>query len=87
MTPKDRFGIAVRVIGLIVLLLTLLYLTSAALTVMNPRYSPTNITVSYYLLHGTVGLAVGLYLLRGGSRIVRFAYPPKNTSEDAAPEV
>jgi hypothetical protein len=87
MTAEDCFGVGVRLIGLLVLIVALLYLASAAIVVINPHYRPGVASVTHYLIPGMLGLLLGLYLLRGAAHIVRFAYPTKPMREEATPKV
>ena len=76
MTPTHVFGVAVRIVGLIVVLFAVLYMVSGVATSFVPKPhsdDPPNWT---YFMHGTVELVIGLCLLRGPSWLVRFAYPP-----------
>jgi uncharacterized membrane protein YqjE len=83
MDPKDCFGVAVRIIGLLIIIVALLYLISAIIVLINPNYRPGAAPMTHYLLPGLLGLVFGLYLLRGARHIVRFAYPAKKAKEEA----
>ena len=83
MQPKDTFGVVIRVIGLLVSLIALLYLVTGALVWIVPNYRP-NVSPSWvYFLIGAVALALGLYLLRGAPHIIRFAYPDKDSKDNS----
>ena len=82
MKPKEAFGVAVRIVGLLVTLASLAYLISAAILAINPHYRPDAHPAIEYLISGLVLLVCGLYLLGGASHIVRFAYREK-TSVDS----
>jgi len=75
MSPRESFGVAIRIIGLIISIIALLYFLSAVLIILVPNYKPHTSPAWHYLLSGGVGLALGLYLLRGASHVMRFAYP------------
>ncbi len=75
MTPRDCFGVAVRVIGLLVTIVALLYLVSAAGVAINPHYRPNVAPATHYLTPGVIGLLFGLYLLHGAPLLLRLAYP------------
>ncbi len=75
MKPQQAFGVAVRVIGLIVVLVSILYLVSALVVCIDPTFRPNLPPAWHYLLDGVVELLVGLYLLRGAALVIRFAFP------------
>jgi hypothetical protein len=77
MKPKEAFGVAVRIIGLLVTLASVAYLLSAIILAINPHYRPDAHPAIQYLISGLVLLICGLYLLSGASHIVRFAYREK----------
>jgi len=74
MRVEEWFAIAVRVIGLLILLYGVGYLLDSLLFRLGyfnyPESSP-----AYYVVAGISYSVVGLYLLRGAPLIVRFAYP------------
>ncbi len=63
MKPVEAFGVAVRIIGLLLCLPAPIYVLFSAMT-----------GNSLLLLLGIAMLIVGLYLLSGASALVRFAY-------------
>jgi hypothetical protein len=72
MKPADVFGVAVRTIGLLVILAAVwaIFLGTLAIVGGGPGQ------VAGLLFFGIPALIVGLILLRGGAdAIVRFAYP------------
>jgi hypothetical protein len=80
MSPRDAFGVAIRIVGLLIVLAGLLYVIDAALLMIDPEYFnkyksgvPTA-PMSHYLGTGIAGILVGLYLLRGARMIQRLAY-------------
>jgi hypothetical protein len=75
MEPRQAFGVAVRVIGLLVSCAALLYFLSAIVQFFVPHYRSDAAPAWHYLLTGLVALALGAYLLRGARHVVRFAYP------------
>ena len=75
MKPKHAFGVAVRIIGLIVILVAVLYFISGFILLVDPHFRPNVSPAWHYLVDGVVEILVGLYLLRGARHIVRFAYP------------
>jgi hypothetical protein len=80
MTPRDLFGVAIRILGCIVLGFALFYFIDAIVLYIDPEYfaktRPGVVTApaSHYLRNGVACLLVGGYLLRGGKFLVRFAY-------------
>lgn len=81
MTPRDLFGIVVRVFGLLLFLYAIWYLIYGVATIVglpeeNPEYK-----IAYFIT-GTACLLGGLYLLRGAPLLMRFAYPPKPQDQD-----
>ena len=85
MKPKEAFGVAVRIVGLLVALASLAYLISAAILAINPHYRPDARPAIQYLISGLVLLVCGLYLLSGASHIVRFAYREKTSLDVPSP--
>jgi len=75
MKPKEGFGIAVRIIGLILLILGAVYIASGFLLLFDPKFKPNVAPAWHYFLDGIIGVLISLYLLRGATDIVRFAYP------------
>jgi len=86
MTAKDRFAIAVRVVGLLVILAALLYFVDAVIMFINPYFRAGEPAVHYFFT-GVIALLVGLYLLRGAPHVIRFAFPEKGAKSDATPKV
>jgi hypothetical protein len=80
MTPRELFGVAIRILGCIVLGFAILYFIDAIALFIDPDYFaktkpgvPTA-PAFRYLRTGVVCLLLGGYLLRGGKVLVRFAY-------------
>jgi hypothetical protein len=73
MKPAQAFGVAVRVIGLLLLLISLLYIASGAFVWALPNYRPNLSSPWHYVMFGLFLLLVGLFFLRR-DRIVSFAY-------------
>jgi hypothetical protein len=79
MKPKQAFGLAVRVIGLMVILVAVLYFVSAFVVLIDPTCRP-NLSPSWqYFAAGVGNFLIGLYLLRGASHVVNFAYPDEDS--------
>jgi hypothetical protein len=86
MTSKDWFAVAVRIIGLIVIIEALRYIASAVI-VLARHPAGVAATVFDFSIPGVSGLVVGLYLLRGAPHVMRFAFPSKTAEKKDAPEV
>ncbi len=73
MKPSDVFGIVVRVLGLTLTVYSLWSLvTNIAISLSVPGVD--GITV-WFVVTAIVGVAVGIYFLRGAPRLLRFSYP------------
>jgi len=75
MAPRECFGIAIRTIGIVMLVVSVMYFYSAVAVLFFPGMPHTSPLVSY-LGAFAIWLLVGLYLLRGAPHIIRFSYPP-----------
>jgi hypothetical protein len=77
---KDRnvFGIVVRTVGLIVVLIALGLIFPALLSLVMGGPG----TLIGLLFYGIPLLLVGLWLLRGARSIVSFAFPQERTEND-----
>ncbi len=81
MTPRDLFGLAIRIIGLIVSIYGLDWL--ARFTFFQLGYFKLEHTdIGYYLLSAFAYLIAGAYFLRGAPHFVRYAY---GDASDGAP--
>ena len=80
MTPRQCFGVILRVFGLLMLGVSALYLYSTAYAFFYPSV-PHNSTPANYLAAFVLTLAAGLYLLRGAPHLLRFAYPMPASSQ------
>ena len=74
MAPKDIFGIIVRTIGLCLSLYAIWYLAFAVAVGSSILAEEKPGDARAYLISGITFLAISAALLRGASRIVRFAY-------------
>src|SRR5665213_1542427 len=79
MKPIEGFGIAVRIIGMILLILAALYIASGTVVLIDPKFKPNVSPAWHYFLVGIIGILISLYLLRGAPHIVRFAYPEEDS--------
>jgi len=79
MKPKDLFGIIVRTVGLLILLLSIIYTFYGFSIASRPPEKWRNSPSQYFIL--SAGLcATALYFLRGAPALVNFAYPQKKHS-------
>ena len=72
MTAPQSFGVAVRVIGLLVILYGLYALVSVLLMIL--MVGTDVLPVKLPLISGAVAILLGYYLLRGGGIVQRIAY-------------
>jgi hypothetical protein len=86
MTPRECFGIAIRIIGTLLLFVSVMYLYSF-LVVLLFHGMPRTYPLASYLGASAVALAVGLYLLRGAPHLLRFAYPATKLPSDVNDDV
>lgn len=80
MKTEELFSLGLRLVGLLVLLYGLGILLDGILFSLNyfiiPETSPR-----YYIVTGIIHSLVGLFLLRGASPILTFAYPQEEYEE------
>ena len=74
MRAEDWFAIAVRAVGIIVLIPGLGLLLDSLLLKFGYFNAPDT-QPAYYLIYGAAQVIAGLYLIRGASFLVEFAYP------------
>ncbi len=73
MRPSDVFGIVVRVFGLTLTLYSLWSLaTNIAIFLSMESVDAGTV---WFVVTAIVGVAVGIYFLRGAPRLLRFSYP------------
>ena len=82
MTSKNAFGVAVRIVGLLVVLAAILYFLSGIVLLINPQFRPNVGPSWHYFLDGAIGLLIGLYLLRGAPNVILFAYGDDDLESD-----
>jgi uncharacterized membrane protein HdeD (DUF308 family) len=75
MKPKQAFGVAVRVVGLIVALIGAYFLVCGVVLIIDPEYSVKLAPAWHFFVFGVIDLLAGYCLIRGVRHIVRFAYP------------
>jgi hypothetical protein len=81
MKPKQAFGVAVRVVGLLTALVGIYFLVCGLVILADPNYSARVSPAWHYILFGLVDLLLGLFLIRGVRHVVRFAYPRDDLDE------
>ena len=74
MKPKDIFGLAVRILGLV-----LLYHLLLALPAVIPVFSGRMDTIFFVLVGITAALAVIWWLIGGASLLTNHAYPEESS--------
>jgi hypothetical protein len=79
MKPKQAFGVAVRVVGLIVTLVGAYFILCGSVLIIDPEYSAKLAPAWHYFQFGIADTAAGLLLIRGVRFIVRFAFPDKDS--------
>lgn len=85
MRVEDWFALAVRVVGITVLISGLgLLLDSLLLRVGYFNLPDTH--PAYYLIYGAAQVIAGLYLIRGAPFLLGFAYPKEDENEAGAQE-
>jgi hypothetical protein len=72
MKTKQAFEVAVRVIGMILIILAVIYILDACVMLYDPTFRSK--PAWHYLVDGGMLVPIGLYLLRGASHIIRFAF-------------
>ncbi len=73
MRPSDVFGIVVRVFGLTLTLYSLWSLVTNIAISLSLEGVDTG--TAWFVVTAIVGVAVGIYFLRGAPRLLRFSYP------------
>jgi hypothetical protein len=81
MKTEDWFALAVRVVGIAILLIPGLGSLLDALLLRLGYFSAPDTHPAYYLIYGAAQVAVGLYLIRGAPFLVGFAYPTDDEEE------
>ena len=88
MKPREIFGVAVRVVGLIAILVGFYYLVTGAflLFAMDGKFREYGSIIWAVPAGGLVLSLVGAYLLRGAAAIVDFAYPHDDSDDKQKPD-
>ena len=85
MKVEDWFALAVRVVGITVLIPGLGLLLDSLLLRLGYFNAPET-QPAYYLIYGAAQVLVGLYLIRGPSFLVEFAYDKEDEDQVASQE-
>jgi hypothetical protein len=81
MKPAQAFGVAVRIVGLLFFMASILYVASGVLLWVLPNYRPNVSPWWHYLLFALFCFLVGWFLLRRADRVVGFAYRQRDSDE------
>ena len=84
MRIEGWFALAVRVVGIALLLIPGLLTLLDSLLLKLGYFDLPGTQPSYYLVYGTVQVIVGLYLIRGAPFLVNLAYPLGDEDEGEA---
>jgi hypothetical protein len=88
MEVKDWFALAIRVVGIALLLIPGLGTLLDSLLLKLGYFNLPDTQPSYFLVYGVAQIVAGLYLIRGASFLVEFAYPWDDAEEvDSATEI
>jgi hypothetical protein len=85
MRVEDWFALAVRVVGITVLIPGVGLLLDSLLLKLG-YFSVAETHPAYYLIYGSAQVIAGVYLIRGASSLVAFAYPTEDEDEVGAEE-
>jgi hypothetical protein len=77
----EWFALAVRIVGIVLLLIPGLGLLLDGLLLKLGYFNAPDTTPRYYVIYGTAQVVAGLYLIRGASLLVEFAYPTEDEDE------
>lgn len=80
LSKEDWFELSLRVAGVVAFLYGLTYLMDSLLLKLG-YFVYGDTTPAYFLIFGLGYCVVGLYLMRGGDAIVRFAFPVPDEDE------
>jgi hypothetical protein len=78
---EQLFGLALRIIGVVLVYYGLYSLLDAALFSLG-YFSYAGYSVNYYLVSGLFLTVFGIYLVRGAATVVAFAYPSGDDREN-----
>jgi len=74
MSPRDIFGLFIRVVGLCAVILGAHYVMSAAEVGFSPPDIPHS-SVASYLIYGLVYVVIGMFMLRKADAVTSYSYP------------
>jgi hypothetical protein len=80
MRVEDWFSVALRVVGVLILVSGLGLLLDSLLLKLGYFFYPDS-SPGYYLIAGSAQVAVGIYLARGAPLLLAFAYPTEDEDE------
>lgn len=83
MRVQDWFALAVRIVGVALLLIPGLVSLLDSLLLKLGYYSlpDTHASPGYFVIYGIVQVVGGLFLIRGAPSLVEFAYPTRGDDE------
>jgi len=81
MKPKHAFGVAVRIIGLITIMVGIYYLIDDCILALAVGLGGSYMSWRFFVV-AAVLILVGLYFLRGAPHIIRFAYRDDDQDSD-----
>jgi len=90
MKAQDWFALAVRIVGIALLLIPGLGTLLESLLLKLGYIILPDTYPAYYLIHGAAQVVAGLFLIRGAPSLVEFAYPTRDddqtdTEDDVGP--
>ena len=83
MEAEDWFAVALRVVGVVILVSGLGILLDSLLFKLGYFFYPDS-SAGYYLIAGSAQVVVGIYLARGAPLLAEFAYPIEAEEESNA---
>jgi hypothetical protein len=84
MAARDWFVLALRIVGVVLLLYGLRDLVDHLLYRLG-YFNWTEVSPLYFVVTGVVQIAAGLYLVRGAPLLTRFAFPATDTDDEEDP--
>ena len=81
MKSEDWFALAVRVVGMAILLIPGLGLLLDAFLLRLGYFTSPETHPAYFLIYGAAQVALALYLIRGAPSLIAFAYPTEVDEE------
>ena len=84
MRVQDWFAFAVRIVGIVLLLIPGLLSLLDSLLLKLGYYSLPDTHPGYFAIYGVAQVVIGLILIRGAPSLVDFAYPTRDDDETDA---